>query len=368
MVVRSSSPPTLHASSPYCPAAPRREASLRFDQISKPSMTGPHTSASSTLLGSSMETEMYPLTHNHAFGNMPHMPHHVESSRNPAFDGPNRFGPVCRSGSVQEDLLKCHVSSMGNFTRLQQTCQNNGIHRHFTQEQIFQVAAYKNFSVGKAFRLLKKMDPRYMNTTIQQIESQLNTHTLFPLPPDLRAPAVDAFFYMRPARYHPLETPTSTIIANLIYVMNSIYQRHRDYENHKIGFIANMNDWTMEHFSVDYCFQFMQGLQGRLAPVNVDMFLIVNRKLWSIAMETRTIAKLNFPMECCLTLLFSFLSSTRMVWPCLENHEAHVKPCVSQKSVHDFGRKVVKVSFTGFRSSSTQRIQMWSSRRPLYGP
>lgn len=246
---------------------------MRLDQISKPSVPGSHTSAS-TLLSSSQGTEVNPLAQYALDERCPV----ATSYFSVAGDDFMRFGPVCHAGSIQENLMKCHISSMGNFMRLKETCQNNGLDRHFTEEQIYQVGAYKNFSVGKAFRLLKKMDPRYMNTTIQQIETQLNTHTLFPLPPEVQAPKVDAFFYMRPSRYHPLETPTTTIIANLIYVMNSIYQRHRDYENHKIGFIANMNDWTMEHFSVDYCFQFMQSLQGRMAPLNVDMFLIVNRK------------------------------------------------------------------------------------------
>ena len=70
-----------------------------------------------------------------------------------------------------------------------------------------------------------------------------------------------------------------------------------------IGFVACMDDWTMKHFSTDYCFQvsyytiwlskdllhllltfftskFMQGLQGKLTPVNVVLFLIVNPLSW----------------------------------------------------------------------------------------
>lgn len=282
VMIRPCSPPTLSASSPWSPRGPPpgpppRDPSMRFDQLTtKPStaMSGPHTSGS-TFLMSSIGTEACPLSSYNTLDDM----HQVET-RNAVGDGPMRFGPVCRPATVQEDLLKCHVASMEGFMRLKQSCQNNGLNRLFTEEQIFRVAAYKDFSVGKAFRLLKKMDPRFMNTKVQQIEDQLRTQTLFPLPPEVRAPKVDSFFYMRPCRYHPGTTPTSTIIANLIYVMDTIYQRHYDYENHRIGFIANMNDWTMEHFAVDYCFQFMQSLQGRMAPVNVDMFLIVNPPAW----------------------------------------------------------------------------------------
>lgn len=185
-------------------------------------------------------------------------------------EGPMRFGPVCRSTSVQEDLMKCNVPSMESYIKLKLAVDNEGIDQRFTDEQIFRVAQYKNFHVGKSLRLLKRMDPRFMNTTARQLEDQLRTQTLFPLP-CVHSNAIDSFFYMRPARYNPNVTPTQTIIANLVYVMDSLYERNRDYTKHKIGFIANMNDWTMQHFAVDYCFQFMQALQGRTAPLNVDL-------------------------------------------------------------------------------------------------
>ena len=181
-----------------------------------------------------------------------------------------RFGPVSRSTSIQEDLMKCNASAMDNYMKVKLACENEGLVHRFSEEQIFRVASYKKFSITKTLRLLKKIDTRFMNTTVRQLEDQLRTQTLFPLP-CVRSENIDSFFYMRPARYDPNETSTSTIIANLIYVMDSLYERHRDYENHKIGFIANMSDWTMRHFSVDYCFQFMQALQGRTAPVNVDL-------------------------------------------------------------------------------------------------
>jgi hypothetical protein len=47
-----------------------------------------------------------------------------------------------------------------------------------------------------------------------------------------------------------------------------------------IGFLACMDDWTMENFNVDYCFQFMMTLQGYVVPVRVQLFLIVNPPSW----------------------------------------------------------------------------------------
>ena len=189
--------------------------------------------------------------------------------------GPMRFGPVCHSTSVQEDLMKCqNALAMERYIKLQLACEHEGLDKRYTDKQIFRVASYKEFRVSHALRLLKRMNVRFLNTTVRQLEDQLRTRTLFPLP-QLQSDTISSFFYMRPSRYSPNVTPTPTIIANLIYVMDTLWERHRDY-NHKIGFIANMNDWTMQHFAVDYCFQFMQALQGRTAPVNVDLVSCIN--------------------------------------------------------------------------------------------
>ena len=193
--------------------------------------------------------------------------------------GPVGFGPVSRSLTIQQSLKACDNTAAMEFVLLRVKCESAKLSKKFTNEQIFQVAAYKDFSVNKALKLLKNMDPRFINTTIRQIQDQLRTHTLFPLQ-QIRSKHADSFFYMRPSRFFPEDMPTPTIIANLIYVMDSLYERYRDYTNHKIGFIANMNDWTMNNFCVDYCFAFMMALQGRSAPVNVDLFLIVNPPAW----------------------------------------------------------------------------------------
>jgi hypothetical protein len=68
------------------------------------------------------------------------------------------------------------------------------------------------------------------------------------------------------------------VIANLLYVMDNLDQGCGDGKNGKMGFIANMNDWTTDNF--DYCLQFMEALQGYKGPVKVDLFLIVNPPIW----------------------------------------------------------------------------------------
>jgi hypothetical protein len=148
----------------------------------------------------------------------------------------------------------------------------------FTNVQILRVLEFTGFRAHKALRLLKKMDARYLNVSALELEHQLLTKTLFPLPGLIGYEARD-FFYMRPSRFAPGTTRTSAIIANLYYVMDYFYERHRD-PTRTLGFIANMRDWTMDNFSMDYCFQFMEALQGRKGPVKVDLFLIVNPPKW----------------------------------------------------------------------------------------
>jgi hypothetical protein len=193
-----------------------------------------------------------------------------------------RFGPHRTiSSSVQEDL-RAYPVLMKAFVQLKVAAEKEKS-SNFSDNLLLRVLQYKDGNVSKALKLLRRMDMRYLTATARQLQDQLRTKTLFPLPQGLRAKKnsrLDTFFYMKPSRYTPSETPTPTIIANLVYSMDTLYERHRNYGQHQIGFIANMNDWSMRHFSIDYCWQFMQALQGRAAPLNVDMFLIVNPPDW----------------------------------------------------------------------------------------
>ena len=86
-------------------------------------------------------------------------------------------------------------------------------------------------------------------------------------------------FYMRPSRYFPKETPTEDIIDTLAYCMQTMTASEEACVN-GIGFLAYMNDWKMENFSMNYCFHFMRMLQGRAIPGTVELFLIVNPPSW----------------------------------------------------------------------------------------
>ena len=192
--------------------------------------------------------------------------------------GPSRFGGFKSETNVKGQLKTLPLNRVQLFANVTLDCEDAGIQGHFSACQILRVLHFVDFDRKKTMSLLKRMDPRHLQMTAQELESQLLSKTLLPIP-SLRAFAAEDMFYMRPSRFTPGETTTSAVIANLLYVMDTFYERHRDISR-SIGFIANMNDWTMENFNVDYCWTFMQGLQGRLAPVKVELFLIVNPPGW----------------------------------------------------------------------------------------
>lgn len=192
--------------------------------------------------------------------------------------GPARFGGFENEISLAEQLKSLPLDRVQDFAQLTIDCEEVGIQRKFTPSQILRVGKYTIFDRKQSISILKRMDPRNLNITAKELETQLLSKTLFPLP-SLKANDAQDMFYMRPSRYVPGQTSVRAIIANLIYVMDTFYDQHRD-SSRKMGFIANMNDWTMENFSISYCMHFMEALQGAVAPVSVGLFLIVNPPSW----------------------------------------------------------------------------------------
>lgn len=135
----------------------------------------------------------------------------------------------------------------------------------------------KKFDESALWKVMKKFDPRYMTLTAEGLEEQLMSKTLFPVP-GLKTNEGHDVFYMYPARYFPSKTSTEQIIDNLGYCINTMCEKEKA-SSEDIAFVAYMNDWKMSNFSVDYCYQFMMMLQGKV-PARVRMFLIVNPPTW----------------------------------------------------------------------------------------
>jgi len=136
----------------------------------------------------------------------------------------------------------------------------------------------KPFDYTTAWKIMKKFDYRYLDLSILSMERQLLTKTLFPCP-GLKSKSGYDMFYMKPSRYFPKKTSVTTVIDNLVYVMECMLDDERTATD-GVGFIANMTDWRMANFSVPYCHKFMMTLQGRRVPTRVGLFLIVNPPAW----------------------------------------------------------------------------------------
>mmetsp|Transcript_4330 Transcript_4330/g.10821 ORF Transcript_4330/g.10821 Transcript_4330/m.10821 type:complete len:557 (-) Transcript_4330:86-1756(-) len=154
------------------------------------------------------------------------------------------------------------------------------------------------FHEKKAWEAMNNFDHHYLSLTVETLDLQLRSKTLFPVPglKGLRSCPYNhhhhhskqchhshqelPMFYMRPSRYFPNSTPIEDVIDNLAYVMQSMTCGDEDAQSEGIGFIANMNGWTFQNFSVEYCAAFMSMLQGRAIPVHVELFLIVDPPTW----------------------------------------------------------------------------------------
>ena len=128
-----------------------------------------------------------------------------------------------------------------------------------------------------------------LGLTCAEMESQLRSKTIFIIP-GLQSREGFGVFNMRPSRYFPRQTKTSTVIDN--YIMKALLERERS-STDGIVFMANMAGWEMSNFSMNYCLQFMKCLQAEHFPVEVRKFLIIDPpswfdKIWSIMKKMLT--------------------------------------------------------------------------------
>lgn len=135
-----------------------------------------------------------------------------------------------------------------------------------------------HFNKDEAIKHIERFNARYLTLRCACLEKQLRTNTLFPVPGLLTKEGLECF-YMRPSRYFPHETPYTDIIDNLVYVIEHMEEKEFD-DTEGVAFIANMADWTMENFSVEYCHEFMKVLMGQRFPVKVRLVLIVDPPRW----------------------------------------------------------------------------------------
>ncbi len=184
--------------------------------------------------------------------------------------------------SIEEQLASLSPSERAAVDTLKQKWESQPRDHQFDDAMYLRFArcspGNEKFNVKAAYKVMQKYDGRYLTLTAADLEEQLLTKTLF-IPPGLESNEGHACFYMRPSRYFPKKTSTSTIIDNLAYCMSCMVESSEKSCTEGIGFVANMDDWSFTNFSVSYCLNFMKMLQGRI-PVRVRLFLIVNPPSW----------------------------------------------------------------------------------------
>lgn len=193
-------------------------------------------------------------------------------------EGPLRFAPK-NERTTQEQLDSLTESEKECFTNLKTKWEEKN--DAFSDELYLRFArcspGKEKFNEKASWKVMKKFDKHYLDVKAADLEKQLATKTLFPVP-GLKTNEGHDMFYMRPSRYFAKETAVKDIIDNLAYCMTTMVEKEKACTE-GIGFLANMNDWSMKNFDINYCYQFMMMLQGRV-PVRVRLFLIVSPPSW----------------------------------------------------------------------------------------
>ena len=201
----------------------------------------------------------------------------------PSTPAPERFAPSKDERTIEEQIAGLSKEEKECFDNLKAKWANKYPDLPLGDKMILRFSycspGAKKFNEKTAWKVMKNFDRRFLTLTAVDLEKQLKSKTLFPIPGLKTLNGGHDVFYMRPARYFPSKTPTKDIVDNLGYCMTSMQDGNEKNTREGIGFVANMDDWAMKNFSVDYCLQFMNMLQGKI-PVRVRMFLIVNPPGW----------------------------------------------------------------------------------------
>jgi hypothetical protein len=209
----------------------------------------------------------------------------MQSKTSSTMTGPERFAPSKEERTIEEQIAGLSKKEKECFDNLRKKWNKTfpDDSQLLNDEMLLRFAycspGNEKFNEKSSWKVMNNYHKRFLTLKAVDIEEQLLSKTLFPIPGLKTLEGAHEVFYMRPSRYFPKKTPTKVIVDNLGYCMMSMQDGNENNSREGIGFVANMDDWRMKNFSVDYCLQFMNMLQGKI-PVRVRMFLIVNPPRW----------------------------------------------------------------------------------------
>lgn len=203
------------------------------------------------------------------------------------------------------------------------------------------------YDYKSAWKVMKNFDRRYLNLEIESMEIFLKSKIIFPCR-GLKDRFGHCMFYMQANRFSPREAPVDSAIDNLIYVMNCMMEDEQ-MSSRGIGFIMNMSDCKMHHFSVSYFHRMMMAVQGRKVPTRVEMFLIVNQPSWFSKMWGPVVKPMLHKDFREKTQRITFNDLNKVMAPGFENFLPSEIDCGKGNSdlmVRDFieGRKVIEAN------------------------
>lgn len=84
------------------------------------------------------------------------------------------------------------------------------------------------FNPKTAIKTMKNFDRRYKELRVTDMERQLLTMTMFPVPGLVTKDGGHATLYIRASRFFPKRTPTSVMIKNVAYCMETVVEAEKE--------------------------------------------------------------------------------------------------------------------------------------------
>jgi hypothetical protein len=196
-------------------------------------------------------------------------------------EGPLRFGPVPRK---PVDLKEClhNPTHVEKFVLFKLAAEERGLAHQWTNGQMLREIVFCNFQDDVALRLLKRMDARYWNVSVSQLEVLLREGTVLPLSVSLhsRNQKIRSFAYLQASQWGNGDSNllSTAALAQMIYVLDNMSRPTEPH--HLLGLIVDCNDWHASAFLQDLWQTALEVWQGLSGPAKVDMLLLVDAPAW----------------------------------------------------------------------------------------
>jgi hypothetical protein len=187
---------------------------------------------------------------------------------------------------ISEQIASLQPNHKDAFDKLKTKWNSKPRNVSYTDEMILRFLRAspgdEKFNVKSAYKVMKhyadwSIKISLSSLTIDKVRRQLESQTL--LIPGCISKDGHQFLYMKPGLYFPQgQEDLDELIRSLIYLLERMVEKEKS-STEGISFMANMDNWTMSNFSINYAKTFFDTMQGRF-PCRIRLFLIVNPPSW----------------------------------------------------------------------------------------